>query len=282
MSNIVTRITIHKGDGMTTTTRERPILFNGDMVRAILAGRKTQTRRVVNPQPQRNGGQGFSAIKPYRNSLGKWTWVLEATGIGDGTSGFFSPFGLPGDRLWVRESFAYVNDVKMLDPGSYALGCGCFYRADEYDLTDDDFNPVKWNPSIHMPRRCSRITLEITDVRVERLQDISGQDAISEGVTIDEWDYESFEMTVDQDAFHCGECGGDGFVERQEYYSDYINEDPGDVMPCPECREITEYRQRGAAGHSFRRLWNSINSKAHPWSSNPWVWVVSFKKVETA
>ena len=138
--------------------KERPILFSGPMVRAILEGRKTQTRRVVKPQPAHIAGIGT---------------VLNI----DTITGKACPYGKPGDRLWVRETW----DGVRLDGGGALVS----YRADgDKPVTDDG----RWHPSIHMPRWASRITLEVVSVRVERLNECSIQDALAEGVlTDDEW-----------------------------------------------------------------------------------------------
>lgn len=146
--------------------RERPILLNGDMVRAVLNGSKTQTRRILTPHqlkmieaaahagecyPLESGHQHANSQSYYRE------WC---------------PFGLPGDRLWVREAWARYN----IDQNSHDMA----YRA----TTPDDWpKEGRWRPSIHMPRWASRITLEITGVRVERLQDINAEDAAAEGIT---------------------------------------------------------------------------------------------------
>lgn len=156
---------------------ERPILFSGPMVRAILAGTKTQTRRVVKPQPQPNGGEGFHPVRPYACPDGRWNWVLAATGMGGDP--FQSPYGVPGDLLWVRETWARVGS---LDPGWLV------YRAtypNDLPANVENVPPadaVTWRPSIHMRRTDSRITLRVTSVRVERLQAISEADAEAEGV----------------------------------------------------------------------------------------------------
>jgi hypothetical protein len=140
----------------------RPITFNAEMIRAILDGRKTQTRRIMKP----------------------------------GIAGDACPFGQPGDRLWVRETWqgplfdledmeAYAEDSSKFENPNY-----CQYAADggprpEYVDADDNLRHG-WCPSIHMPRWASRITLEITGVRVERLNDISDQDALAEGCSTDD------------------------------------------------------------------------------------------------
>jgi len=157
--------------------KEHPIIFSAESIRAILDGRKSQTRRIVKPQPQPNGGKGLSPLEPYHTPLDKWTWVLAATGHGNGTSGNYCPYGTIGDRLWVRETFAKPRIVSIED----YLACKVIYKADcAFPKMPAEVD--KWTPSIFMPRWASRITLEVTDVRVQRLQDISEEDAIAEGV----------------------------------------------------------------------------------------------------
>jgi hypothetical protein len=140
---------------------ERPIIFQGEMVRAIRNGRKTQTRRAIKPVPTFNGGGACHDAGALQQDYVEPHWVFPKT----------CPYGAPGDLLWVRETWAPL-------PGSVVLNVA-FYRADTKAAPDD----VRWRPSIHMPRWASRITLRITDVRVERLQDISEEDAEAEGLT---------------------------------------------------------------------------------------------------
>ena len=154
--------------------KERGILFSAPMVRAILAGTKTQTRRIVKHRgemDQRDGGGWW----PYRMS---WS-----PGDPDGSEWMPCPYGQPGDRLWVRETWAHVpitayrcsegvqQTANPKDPDMAAV----------YAAGWDRSSPGRWRPSIHMPRWASRITLEITSVRVERLQEISQGDARAEG-----------------------------------------------------------------------------------------------------
>ena len=142
----------------TNIAKERPILFSGEMVRAILEGRKTQTRRVISKQPLAGENVRYNADNGY---------VLYGPEF---MRQFVKcPYGQPSDRLWVRESWA-------LD------GSRVVYMA---DLSRSGQAWVKWKPSIHMRREYSRINLEITGVRVERLQDIKNKDAIAEGVSYD-------------------------------------------------------------------------------------------------
>ncbi|NML34889.1 hypothetical protein HHL14_29200 [Paraburkholderia sp. G-4-1-8] len=163
--------------------KERPILFSGPMVRALLDGSKTQTRRVVKPQPvEQTGwvGGAYWGRRPARGILPADQWCIR-----DMLQ--FCPYGQPGDRLWVRETWRGVVEISA--PGA-PLEYGVaryvpderYCRRVEYQATQGrDSEP--WRPSIHMPRWASRITLEVTGVRVDRLQDINEDDAIAEGAT---------------------------------------------------------------------------------------------------
>lgn len=222
--------------------KERPILFTGPMVRAILEGRKTVTRRVVKPQPDFLGSM-VDPNTPFK--------TLDA-GL---HARITCPYGEPGDRLWVRETW---TDVNMC--GAPALA----YRADEdiRDLMEEpgflddrgafnyddprvkpypfacwyaELDQARWRPSIHMPRWASRILLEITAVRVERLQDISEEQALAEGVHGEPCDH------ARQACSDIG-CWGD------------------------------------TAKGAFGFLWEQLNG-AGAWQANPWVWVVEFKRV---
>lgn len=168
--------------------KERPILFKGEMVRAILGGRKTQTRRVVKVQPPTEKHQLLHVMDSTdRNQVGKSHWAMlndEETSVIESDKRYFScPYGTTGDRLWVRETFRLYNRTD--ECGCSDFPCPCPPSgAPIYRATGDD-GESKWTPSIFMPRWASRITLEITDVRVERLQDISETDAKDEGVSSD-------------------------------------------------------------------------------------------------
>lgn len=130
--------------------KERPILFSAPMVRAILDDRKTQTRRIIKGSTEHKGPYNPAYLEIHKSSDG-WKQIC--------------PYGKPGDKLWVRETFGYVDkEVK--------------YRAD----THNDMLPPDWKPSIHMPRNASRINLLIKNIRIERLQNISEKDCFSEGI----------------------------------------------------------------------------------------------------
>lgn len=149
---------------ITNVMSERPILFNDEMVRAILEGRKTQTRRPINPQPECDR---FFHLVEHPNGL----WWDENICIGS------CPYGKNGGQIWVRETHQIDN------PHTDRRVC---YRATE---SNRKVLAHKWRPSIHLPRWASRILLEITDIRVERVQDISEQDSIAEGVERINGDY---------------------------------------------------------------------------------------------
>jgi hypothetical protein len=148
---------------------DRPILFSAEMVRAILKGRKTQTRRVMKPQP--------STV----DDAGRW-YRMKSGGESLMTSAYPCPYGAPGDTLWVRETWTQYPIELNPEP------CDAWYKA----TSNGPPPPFKWRPSIHMPRWASRITLRITDIRVERLQDISEDDARAEGVSSEWDDYERY------------------------------------------------------------------------------------------
>lgn len=152
--------------------RERPILFSGPMVRAILAGAKTQTRRVIKPQPELGDKMGF-----------RWRGWMYGIGQDDReTNSNFAHsschYGRPGDRLWVRETWCHTGSgVWSIDEAYLAQDGHVIYRAD-----NTAWSGTKWFPSIHMPRWARRITLEITNIRVERVQEITNADAWQEGI----------------------------------------------------------------------------------------------------
>lgn len=171
--------------------RERPILFSTPMVQAILVGRKTVTRRVLKPQPDSDGGPPLAT-----------GWFHPETadgGPGPHTFGVYGvdwhvrcPYGAPNDRLWVRETFAPVNahghKCAARDAAFVVLRDGAQQYRDGMPIpalpkyAPDAFDGIEWRPSIHMPRWASRITLEVVSVRVERLQEITEEDALAEGV----------------------------------------------------------------------------------------------------
>lgn len=227
------------GSGAVIT--ERPILFSAPMVRALLDGSKTQTRRVVKPQPERCELGGFITTDKQGR---RW-----AHGLGSNEAGtrrnflYRCPYGKPGDRLWVRETYADA-------------GCRLTYRADADDGAHCQVK--KWTPAIHMFRADSRILLEIISVRVERLQDISEADADAEGCERLDSEREVADWAL------CDRCGGTRLHRALG--------PNGGVIEDVDCVECDTYVKR------YKHLSESING-AGSWDANPWVWVVEFKRV---
>lgn len=212
--------------------KERPILFSGEMVRAILEGRKTQTRRIVNvsstlidgshvsPKTWRNYGLDFGRafVDNGPSPAGNPGPYLKAPalryGWQDETTHRLYPKWQLGDLLWVRETWGWNR----------CLHCPIHYRATEPEWKEKSVNPMaRWYPSIHMPRSASRITLEVCKVRIERLAEITTADVLAEGI-------------------HHSAAAGAPIV-------------------------------------AFKQLWDSLNAaRGFSWDSNPWVWVVEFRR----
>ncbi|HGN9444719.1 TPA: hypothetical protein ACK0KV_003762 [Raoultella ornithinolytica] len=235
--------------------KERGMIFNAEMVRAILDGRKKQTRRIMKVQPSEDFTPMNMALEPdykarwYTPGTADKDGYLqpankEVFGVANENEGYSCPFGAVGDRIWVRETFqgplfdyeqmeAFLEDSSKFEKPEF-----CQYAADgghrpEYQDADDNLRHG-WRPSIYMSRWASRILLEITDVRVERLNSISQEDAQAEGLELTGW---------------------------RPTYSD--PDSGGEVM--------TPY-------DNFAELWSSIYGD-ESWQANPWVWVIEFKVV---
>ncbi len=190
--------------------KERPILFSGPMPRSILENRKTQTRRVIKPQPIPMG------VSSYGGTRQGWNWKRETLNrswndddkdpyrkacLANKALSGHCPYGQPGDRLWVRETWADVRGLGLdedLFPNGVAYCADCTHQDSLRCAADYG---VKWKPSIHMPRWASRITLEIESVRVERLQDITEEDAKAEGVEFMRFHPDSHETASSRDLF---------------------------------------------------------------------------------
>lgn len=252
---------------MDTVVRERPILFSGPMVRAILDGRKTQTRRVVKPQPNpttRYWGQSFK-------DPALWTFGTDGVGEHDPINYYVEqearcPFGQPGDRLWVREAWKVagwhegcpiligyadgethedtngMHDSDAYEDWAFRVALQSGEDCEKAGTPTDEFGvyesseATRWRPSIHMPRWASRLTLEVTGVRVERLQSITDEDIHAEGAVA------ACEEDLYQSAF------------ADEWF--------------------------GTPRRLWRHGWDALNAKrGYGWEANPWVWVVEFKRV---
>lgn len=220
--------------------KERGMIFNGEMVRAILDGRKTQTRRIV------KGTDGAVKFCKEWGINGKEVFVVlgekDHTGMNPVLGAISCPFGAVGDRIWVRETWNKYGGLLT-------------YRADHDwidDMRKETVCTAKWVPSIHMPRWASRILLEITDVRVERLNAISEEDAIAEGMQ----------------GVICPCCKGDSEYSTSQYDAETLA--VVDEIPCRACESN---RSR------FFTLWDSIYGYGQH-CTGEWVWVIEFKRVE--
>jgi len=242
---------------MKTEIKERPMLFSAPMVRAILDGSKTQTRRAINPQPVK-WCQGLSLPKYSATPLSEFLL---------GAPIFACPYGKVGDRIWARETFCKVDDSGY---GDHA-GIWVDYRATPkykeshpagWDNDPHNEDALKWKPSIHMPRWASRINLEITAVRVERLNDISEEDAQKEGIKFTDYGLTCFHQGAPQDIGICTAPDSSHQKRPGWHYDKSTHQD--------QCWHTAKY--------AFTSLWESING-AGSWEQNPWVWVIEFKLV---
>lgn len=231
--------------------KARPILMSAPMVQALLAGRKTQTRRAFKEQPSFLQIYRYKNKEVYDGEARQWCWHGK---IWDNIFDFISnrlpmlaycPYGKPGDLLWVRETWGIYQRGDSTPHGN-PIDPAYVYRANNENYKPDipDYaviEPWRWRPSIHMPRRASRIALEITNIRVERLQDISHDDAATEGCIV-------------------GTASGRVFNNFTD-----LRLSPLLGVPCwKNCRDW------------YADLWESING-ADSWDANPWVWVIEFK-----
>ena len=221
--------------------KERPILFNGPMVRGVLSGQKTVTRRVMKKQPCRppklveNGGANF------------WANPLYIQGAWMGSQSHACPYGQPGDRLWVREAWAADAQIDAVSPRDLSRGEPIMYPADRAvrQTGCSMIAPGKTRPSIHLPRWASRILLEITDVRVERLRDTADLALLDElGDMLDD----------------CDSVAGKEFSRIEHLQS----------AGAPLSMLLEMY--------GFKAYWDQANG-AGSFDTNPWVWVVEFKRV---
>lgn len=205
----------------------KPILFNTEMVKAIQSGCKTQTRRIVKNQ---------DGIHPRRSNIGFFGWD-------DGHGYQMMPPCKEGDILWVRETWGKLTECNvypLYEPEEERF----IYRA---DIGDPDHFQAKWHPSIHMPKEAARIFLRVKDVQVERLQEITVLDAISEG------------------------CGGTIC-------------DHADAHPTLGCTDCLNTGWLEAPDAEFAQLWDTTIKPAdrdkYGWDANPWVWVIEFERIE--
>lgn len=238
---------------------ERPILFQTDMVKAILDDRKSQTRRTKGLESKNEFPDNWNREgNPTRHICRLWDSTIEEDpnpleihfGFKikgwrkwDDVAYMKSQYGKPGDILWVKETWAFFSGINSDE---------IVYKSDRLFDTKAKEHLVanKWKPSIHMPKSAARIWLMIEDIRVERVQDISEEDAIAEGVE------------------RSGKKGYCRMFQKyeSEMYKSYLPEKSPNVL----------YTLALTAKCSFESLWWAINGK-ESWNSNPWVWVIKFR-----
>lgn len=240
----------------------KPILFSTPMVQTILKGIKTQTRRTkglekfnIAPDLFINNNRRLDTCRFWDESIEQDPNPLKTEFIIESSDGYQNrvqcPYGKEGDIIWVRESFCLTQPY---DPETYYFGYKDGWHSDKPASSKYDFSePDVWKPSIHMPKEACRIFLKITNVRVERLQDISEQDAKKEGVI---------------------NISLGGFGRSGEEWMDY--------SPKPNANRKMVTRFNNDAFHrtakkSFKSLWYSINGE-QSWNDNPWVWVIEFER----
>ncbi|WP_199748421.1 hypothetical protein [Pedobacter sp. KBW01] len=201
-----------------------PILFSSEMVRAIISGNKTMTRRIVKPMPR------IANVKTCNTLDDMYSKFADL---------FPHPYGKPGDLLWVRENYRYCQPF-----GPESLNYQFIDNATGESVPDETCYKIidyeKWRPSIHLPKTAARIWLQILNVRIERLKQISKSDAKAEGI-----------KQIDPTKILGGTC---------PVYYNYLNNDTATDNPVA----------------SFYSLWESING-INSWDANPWVWVVEFE-----
>jgi hypothetical protein len=226
--------------------KEKQILFSTPMVRAILEGRKTQTRRLIKPQPQR-----FFEVNEEPLYLYDVEWNL----------GSIYPKYQPGDILWVKETWARISDWADVDP-DVGLNDGFIYRAD-WHLAEHP----KWRSSRYMPRAAARFFLEVKSARAERVQAITGLDCVKEGVA----------KTMESlDEALCDFCP----LPKELQGTQGI---PSGYTSCEgsECSEAYKTYLEESAIDEFADIWDELYAKrGYPWESNPWVWVYDFRRVQ--
>jgi len=255
---------------------ERPILFSAEMVRAILDGRKTQTRRKMKAQPQGHYWETLPGYKLKHTEAvlahGKVAVMFRHT-IPQNPSPDFEnawiscPYGAPGDLLWVRETWRVHKSYDVLNAARVygAMGGDVAYCVDYLATPRNEDFWGRGRPSIHMPRWASRITLRITDVRVERLQDIREDDARAEGCQARPFPGPWWQGYRDL---------GDGELFHQQA----VGETPPDWMIDPKRMPPTPWLDQSARD-GFRSIWMDIHGP-DAWQANPWVWVISFERVK--
>jgi hypothetical protein len=233
--------------------KQTPILYCGEMVREILEDRKTQTRRIIKPQPP--FGCSYAINGSYTHALCFADNTIPPVCVPPTAKSkdhrLLCPYGTVGDHLWVKETYRChychctgkeIIQYRADDPNDSCPDCG------------ETLSRQPWKPSIFMRRIASRITLEITSVRVERLKDITPADSFDEGIQIPVYDDNGTTKRIER-------------ISGKFIPSDYLT-----------CKAIEATQDQWAVAH-YASLWESINGKGS-WAKNSWVWVILFKRVQ--
>ncbi|MES2218401.1 MAG: hypothetical protein V4501_08310 [Pseudomonadota bacterium] len=239
--------------------KERPILFSAPMINAILDGRKTQTRRIV--KPTKKHAEGVIILDGGTNR--RWPYNMFDGSEADGNGMEFPigcPYGLVGDRIWVRETWSPISENWREAEDLMYEGNNFWYKAtyekdmiaeglskeDAKSIVEHDHIINGWRPSIHMPRIASRINLEVTNLRIEMLNDISEKDAIAEGAQF--VDFGKDQYGQQKAGWRCDKTPGN-------YEESLVS-----------------------AKYAFFNLWEKLNG-IDSVEKNPWVWVIEFTKI---
>lgn len=231
----------------------KPILFNTEMVKAIINNRKTQTRRIIKNQ---------EGIHPRWNNIGFCGWD-------DGHGHQMQAPCAVGDILWIRETFDNVE-----------MGYPWYYKADG-DLRPESWKGERWNPSIHMPKEAARIFLRVKDVRAERLQEITEQDAVREGIS------QLFDHMAKDDYEEWITRSGIKLKQSEHLWKNYLwHGNFGTHGMSNRTSNVWAWQFSGyeSPRDSFSSLWNSMMQlkewDVYGWGANPWVWVIEFERCE--
>jgi hypothetical protein len=270
---------------------DRPILFKDAMVRAILSGNKTQTRRILTRRNTYYDGGSWPKkdFAWYPGGHDEYQWDKAFVDGGPSPIGnpgpylqlpvdHFAPGGIydhsthriyprvkVGDRFWVKETWSHDAPDKetfmasIQDAYRDDYSYGPYYKS---TASQFDIDSLRWRTPLHMPKLLARLFLKVTRIRIERVQEISEADAIAEGVRLPDDD----DWPDDKDYSICPKCGGTGLYNG-------IGPSLG-VIPDCDCTECNTHKKR------FKHLWNSIHKDKHPWEANEWCLIYDFERVE--
>lgn len=255
---------------------ERPITMTGPSIPAIFADIKLQTRRLLRPAPDKNQLYGWRDAARVKWHEGQGAWAAYSRGLTRVSEWFACPYGAPGDRLWVRETHASFmvgegKDRPVPQCVAYRATCDADGGFDYVNGRGEvmRLKVTKWTPAIFMPRWASRLTLELVEVRAQRVKDITEADAIAEGVRElplqagESGAWWTYDVTAGA-AMH----GRDPVAAYRKAW-DALNGK----------RRRREYLEVGDPGYTADRPWRTVVDTSAAWAANPWVWALTFRRV---